>query len=394
MKPELLAPAGDWAMLNAAINAGADAVYFGVKDLNMRHSARNFPIDDLKRIGKLEVKKYLALNTVIFDEELKDIKKVLQEAYSSNIDAVICWDMSVMEIAREFGLAVHLSTQASVSNLKALQFYERQGVKRFILARELSLEQVKNIKSNSSAEIECFIHGAMCVSVSGRCFMSQFLENKSANCGKCFQPCRRPYIIRDKETGFELEVGDNYVMSPKDLCTMPFIDKLIESKIDALKIEGRSKTPEYVDAVVRAYRSAIDAYEKNELTEKLKSSLAKDLAKVYNRGFSSGFYLGKPLNEWTSSEGNASEVKKIEVGKVTDYYGKSGVAAIKAECDGFSKGDTLMVIGNTTGIVKQKVESIELDKRQVGTISKGDWVGVKFDKLVRSNDRVYKIISS
>ena len=393
MKPELLAPAGDWAMLNAAVNAGADAVYFGVKDMNMRHSARNFSIDDLKKIGKLNVKKYLALNTVVFDDELEDIKKVLQEAYSSNIDAVICWDMSVLEIAKELGLTVHLSTQASVSNLKSLQFYEKYGVKRFILARELSLDQVKNIKSNSSAEIECFIHGAMCVSVSGRCFMSQFLDNKSANCGKCFQPCRRPYIIKDKETGFELEVGDNYVLSPKDLCTMPFIDRLIESKIDALKIEGRSKTPEYVDAVVRAYRAAIDAHENNELTEELKSSLTKDLAKAYNRSFSSGFYLGKPLNEWASSEGNASEVKKIEVGKVTGYYGRSGVAAIRAECEGFSVGDTLMVIGSTTGIVRQKVESIELDKKQVSAINKGDWAGVKLGKLVRENDRVYKIIS-
>ncbi|MFH0798412.1 MAG: peptidase U32 family protein [Candidatus Woesearchaeota archaeon] len=392
MKPELLAPAGDWAMLNAAMNSGADAVYFGVQNMNMRHSARNFSIDDLKRIGKLEVKKYLALNTIVFDDEIKEIKNVLQEAYASNIDAVICWDMSVLEMAKELGMTIHLSTQASVSNLKALQFYEKQGVKRFILARELSLDQIKNIKSNSSAEIECFIHGAMCVSVSGRCFMSQFLDNKSANCGRCFQPCRRPYIIKDKESGFELEVGDNYVLSPKDLCTMPFIDRLIASKMDAFKIEGRSKTPEYVDAVVRAYRAAIDAYEKNELTEELKTSLTKDMSRAYNRGFSSGFYLGKPLNEWASSEGNVSEVKKIEVGKVTGYYGKSGVAAIKAECDGFSVGDTLMVIGSTTGIVKQKVESIELDKRQVSTINKGDWVGVKFDKLVRENDRVYKII--
>ncbi|MEA3378546.1 MAG: U32 family peptidase [Nanoarchaeota archaeon] len=394
MKPEILAPAGNWAMLNAAKNAGADAIYFGIKGLNMRHSAKNFEITDLKEIGKLDLKKYITLNTVIYDTEINKVKKIIEEAYSSGINAVICWDMVVLQTAKDYGMDIHLSTQASVSNLEAIKAYQKLGVKRFILARELSLEQIKNIRSHTHAELECFIHGAMCVAVSGRCFMSNFINGFSANRGKCFQPCRRPYLIKDKDSGYELEVGNNYILSPKDLCTMPFIDKIIDAGINSLKIEGRSKTPEYVDCVVRAYRKAVDAYEENKLDEKLKDLLTKDLSQSYHRGFSSGFYLGKPLNAWAAKEGNVSNVKKIEVGKVINFYNQKKAAAIKIFAGGFEQNDLLLVVGNKSGVVKQKVSSIEKNNEKIKEAKKGDVVAIKFNKKVRENDKVYKIISS
>jgi len=300
--------------------------------------------------------------------------------------------MGVLKIAKEVGIDVHLSTQASVSNVDALEFYKMQGVTRFILARELSLEQIKQIKEKTNAEIEVFVHGAMCVSISGRCFMSHFLEHKSANRGKCFQPCRRPYIVKDKEMGYELEVGNNFVMSPKDLCALPIIDKLIEAKIDVFKIEGRAKNPEYVDIVVRAYKKAIDAYYDGKLTEELKNKLMEDLKQAYNRKFSTGFFETKPLTDWATSEGNESKVTKLEVGKIVNYYKHNNVAVIKVQAENFEVGDILLVIGETSGVVRQKVENMEEDHKDVCCARKGDLVAVKFNQLVRENDRVYKLI--
>jgi len=308
---EILAPAGNFAMLNAAVNAGADAVYFGIKGLNMRESAKNFTIADLKKFPK-GIKKYLALNTIIYDKEIKKVKTILTKA-KPYIDAVICWDLSVIKIAKELKIPIHLSTQASVSNIEAINLYKKLGVERFILARELTLKQIKEIKKNTNVEIEVFIHGAMCVSYSGRCFLSQHLFNRSANRGKCIQPCRRKYKIIDTENKKELTLGEQSIISPKDLCTLPFIEEILKLNPTALKIEGRAKTPEYVDTVVRIYKTATDAYNNKKLTKKLKEELLKELELSYNRGFHEGFYKGLPTpDSFTQEEGNISKVKKIK----------------------------------------------------------------------------------
>ena len=375
---EILAPAGNFAMLNAAVNAGADAIYFGIKGFNMRESANNFTIEDLKKFPK--IKKYLALNTIIYDSEIKKAKEILTQA-KPYIDAVICWDMSVIKIANELNIPIHLSTQASVSNLEAIKQYQKIGVKRFILARELTLEQINYIKQNTDAEIEIFIHGAMCVSYSGRCFLSQHLFNKSANRGKCIQPCRRKYKIIDTENNKELTLEPQSILSPKDLCTLPFIEEIIKINPTSLKIEGRAKTPEYVDTVVRVYKKAIQGEDKDKLM--------KELELVYNRGFHDGFYKGLPTpDSFTKSEGNISKVKKELLGKVVNYYNKNKVAAIQL-FNNLKQGDTILIQGNKTGNLKLKVTSMQIENKPVDKAEKC-LVAIKSEK-VRENDKVYKI---
>jgi len=387
-KPELLAPASDFAMLNAAISAGADAVYFGVKELNMRVTAKNFSLKELGNVVRLchknKVKAYLTLNTGIYENELEKIKKILKEAKKQKIDAVIAWDVSVIKEAIKQKLNVHLSTQAGVSNSEAALFYKKLGVKRIILARECSLEDIKKIKKKAKIETEVFVHGAMCVSVSGRCFTSQFLFGKSANKGDCLQPCRREYIVKDAEEGHELKLENNQVMSAKDLCTLPFIDKLVKAKIDVFKIEGRNRSPEYVKVVTEAYRAAIDNYPKVN-----KGGLLKKLRTVYNRGFSSGFFLGKPINEFTDSYGSKATKKKKYIGYVNNFYKKIKVAEIKIEAGKLEKGDVVLMIGPTTGVKEQKITSIQINHKEVKEVKKGQRAGIKVNSLLRENDKIY-----
>ena len=393
-KPELLSPIFDFTSLNAAISAGCDSVYFGIKELNMRINAKNFTLNEIKRVvdicHKNNVKAYLTLNTIIYDSELEKIKKILIGAKKAKVDAVICWDFSVINEARKLKMPIHISTQASVSNLEAVNFYKKLGATRIILARELSLEQIKKIIKNSKIEIECFVHGAMCVSISGRCFMSQFVFGKSANRGDCIQPCRRRYLLKDIEEGYELELGNNHVLSPKDLCTLPFIEKLIESGINAFKIEGRSRSPEYVKTVSECYRKAIDAYFENKLTKELKNELMKELEKVYNRGFSSGFYLGKPINEFIESD-NQSKTKKVFIGIIKNYYSKKGVAELKLFTGKLKLNDNIMIQGATTGVIEQKIKSMEIEHKKINEARKGNEIGIKLDKIARKNDRVFLI---
>ncbi len=394
-KPELLSPASNWPMLVAAINAGADSVYFGLKQLNMRATAKNFELRELKKIAdychKNNVKAYLTLNTIIYEDELKTLNKILNKAKEAKIDAVICWDLAVIQYAKKIKMPIILSTQASVSNSAAIKEYEKVGVKRITLARECSLEQIKNISKKTKLEIEVFIHGAMCVSISGRCFISQFLFNKSANRGECLQPCRRSYIAKDAEEGHELEIENHYVMSPKDLCTLPFIEKLIEAKIDCFKIEGRARSPEYIKVVTEVYREAIDAYFDKKLNEKLTKNLAKKLEKVYNRGFSSGFYLGKPLHEWNDVYGSKATERKFYLGKVLNYYRKVGVAEIKIENKNVKIGDKIIIIGNKTGVVETVIKSMKKEYKKIDAAKKGSKVGIKINDLVRENDKVYVV---
>jgi U32 family peptidase len=382
-KYELLAPAGDFAMLVAAVNAGADAVYFGLKEFSMRAGAKNFEIQDLEKIKKLcgKVKKYLTINTIIYDDELKKLE-VLIKKIKGKVDAVICWDLSVIELCKKYKIPFFISTQASVSNKQAALFYKKLGAKRIILARELNLNQIKEI--SKVIDIECFVHGAMCVAISGRCFTSQFLFNKSANRGQCLHPCRRAYIVKDKQEGYKLELDNDKVMSAKDLCTLPFIESMKKAGVKAFKIEGRNRDPRYVDTVVRVYRKALD---KKLSNDEIKKSL-DELKKIYNKGFSSGFYLGLPAPEdFSKLENSAATEKKHFVGKVAHYFEKSKVSAVKLVSE-LKVGDNIIIIGPTTGIVKSKIERIEINNKPIQKAKKGQEIGIK-TPLVRRNDEVY-----
>ena len=391
-KYELLAPVGDFPMLAAAVNAGADAVYFGLKEFSMRANAKNFGISDLIEIRKVcndslrKVKMFLTLNTIIYDRELGKMEKVIKKI-KGKVDAVICWDLSVIQLCKKHKIPFFISTQASVANKQAALFYKKLGAKRVVLARELDLKQVKEI--SKIIDVEAFCHGAMCVAVSGRCFMSQFTFGKSANRGECLQNCRRTYIVKDKQEGFELELDNDTVLSAKDLCTLPFIEKLKSAGIMSFKIEGRNRDPRYVDTVVRVYRKALD----KKLSKKEIEEGMAELKRVYNRGFSSGVYLGLPsADDFAKKENNSATEKKHFVGKVTHYFNKVSVAAIKLSSE-LNVGDDILIIGPTTGIVKDKVERIEIDGVSVKKAGKGQYVGIKLPS-VRKGDEVYVVVKN
>jgi len=385
MKYELLAPAGNFPMLVTAVNAGANAVYFGLKEFSMRAGAENFKISDLPMIKKIcgkKVKKYLVLNTIIYDNELDKIKKIIKKI-KGKVNAVICWDLSIIQLCKQYKIPFFISTQASISNIESAKFYKKLGAKRVVLARELNLKQIKKI--SKIIDIECFAHGAMCVSVSGRCFTSQFLFNKSANRGECIQPCRRSYIVSDSE-GNKLKLKNNKILSAKDLCTLPFIEKMKKAGIKCFKIEGRSRDPKYVDTVIRVYRKALD----KKLTKKEIQESLDELKKVYNREFSSGFYLKLPTSDdFAKVEHSASTEKKHFVGKVTHYYPKIKVATIKL-VSGLKVGDNIIIIGKTTGLEKSKIKYIEIKHKSVKKAKKNDEIGIKLPK-VKINDDVYLI---
>ncbi|PIN91520.1 protease [Candidatus Pacearchaeota archaeon CG10_big_fil_rev_8_21_14_0_10_35_13] len=386
---ELLAPVGNFKTLHAAVTAGADAVYFGIKSFNMRDSATNFTISELSKVrkycnsGKKKVKMYLTLNTIIYDNELKKLEEVVKKI-KGKVDAVICWDLSVISLCRKYKIPFHISTQASVSNSKAAKHYKDLGAERVVLAREVSLKQIKEISKVIDTEI--FGHGAMCVSISGRCFMSQFQHNRSANRGQCTHPCRRSYVVKDME-GNELKLENNKVMSAKDLCTLPFIEKIKSSGIVSLKIEGRMREPEYVFNVISVYRKALD---KKLSKKEVDDSLVK-LSEVYNRDFSSGFFLGLPTpDDFTNSENSSSTKTKRFVGKVTNYWKKSGVAAVRLNAGTLKVGDEVIITGENT-FISTKIPSIEINHKNVPSFSKGEIAGIKLP-LCRKNDEVYKVI--
>lgn len=399
----LLSPVGSFDMLVSAIDAGCDAVYLGIKGINMRDRAKNFTLTGLSKAVKYaherNVEVYLTLNTIIFDNEINKIKKILQFSKKIKINGIIAWDLAVLGLAKKYGLPIHLSTQASVSNLEAIKQYHNLGVKRFVLARELSLKQIKHIikgakKINKDIEIETFIHGAMCVSLSGRCFMSEFLygANTSANRGKCIQPCRREYIVTDTETKKQLKLSNNYVMSPKDLATILFIDQLIKAGIKVFKIEGRNKGAEYTKIATQCYREAIDLFFKNKLTVKKKQELYNKLKKIYNRGFSDGFYHGVPVDQWSDAYGNKSKTKKTYLGKIINVYKKINVFEMRLEVKDIKLNDNILIIGDKTGVIEQKIKSMQLDvNKPISVAKKGETVAIKIEnsKLPNKNDKVY-----
>ena len=408
MKPkiEVMAPAGDWTCLRAALQSGADAVYFGLRGLNMRSGSGNFAPADMKRIvrdcHRAGARAYLALNTMIYESEIARVERVLQAAKAAGIDAVICWDMAVVQRASALGLPVFLSTQMSVANSEAIGFFHRTfGIRRFVLARECTLAQIRAIRrrlAGQDVEIEVFAHGAMCVSISGRCFLSESTAGKSANRGECTQPCRREYRLMDDEGNASFRMGDSYLLSPEDLCTLPFIEKLIEAGITSLKIEGRARTPEYVATVTSAYRRAVDFYCANRRRRNfkaefqvLKESLLAELDGVFHRGLSSGFFLGRPVGQWTRADGNRATKSKHHVGEVVNYFRKAGAAEIHVRNAAFSLGDELLFQGPTTGLVRTRVTSIQIAHEARQTAARGENVAVRVGQPVRPRDRVFVV---
>lgn len=395
---ELLAPAGSFESLIAAIKAGADSVYLGIGDMNMRASATvNFKFEDLKEIAKIchrnRVKVYITLNTVVYDNEIESIKKIIDEIKRQKIDAIIASDMAVINYARKLGIPVHISTQMSISNIESVKFFS-QFADRMVLARELNLEQVKSIceeikrqeiygPNGNLVEIEVFAHGAMCVAVSGRCQMSLYHNNLSANRGKCVQTCRRKYQVTDMDSGKELVLDNNFVMSRSDMCTLGMLDKLVESGVKVLKIEGRGRGPEYVDKVIRTYRDALIAIEEKKFNKELVEKSLENLKTVFNRGFSEGFYMGRSQDEWAKGENNLATEKKQLIGQINNFYPKIWVALVdnnnKVE---IKNGSEFIVTGPTTGLVRGKFEEIRLEDKIIT---------FKVNSKVRVNDKVFLI---
>jgi len=389
-----MAPAGNFECLHAAIQGGADSVYFGVEKLNMRsHSANNFKMTDLTEIVRIcseyGVKTYLTLNIVLYDEDLEDMRRTLDAAKQAGVTAVIASDMAAIAYARSIGVEVHISTQLSISNAEALRFYA-QFADVIVLARELNLTQVKEIKSiidrdnicgpsGRPVEIEMFAHGALCMAISGKCYLSLHEYGASANRGACYQICRRAYDVRDRETGAELTVDNKYIMSPKDLCTIEFMDKIIDAGVTVFKIEGRARSAEYVKRVASCYRRAADAVCDGTYTAELGTMMKKELEEVFNRGFWDGYYQGARLGEWSEIYGSKASRKKAYCGKITNWFGRLGVAEILVESYSLKVGDRILIIGPTSGCVEYVVPEIRVDLKPVEEASKGVYCSVPID---------------
>ncbi len=389
---ELMAPVGSFTSLITACRAGADAVYFGVEDFTMRAGKKNFSVSDIKKIREIcdsyprKPKIYLVLNTIVYDKELKKLESIVKKV-AGEVDAVICWDFAVINLCKKYKVPFFISTQASVANKETAEFYKKHGAKRIVLARELNIDQIKEISKVEGLEIEVFIHGAMCVSVSGRCFISQFLHNRSGNRGECFHPCRRSYKVIDERYGHELNLENNKVMSAKDLCTLPFIDKLKKAGVKAFKIEGRNRDPLYVDTVIRVYREALD----NKISKERVIELMKELQLVYNKGFSSGFYLGKPTpSDFSEVENSMSDYYKSLLGRVVHVYPKAKTASIRLS-DKLKIGEEIFIIDDRIGVEKVKVSRMEIENKEVKSAKKGHEVGIKFPFEVFKNVEVYKM---
>lgn len=409
---EIMAPAGNFECLQAAIQGGADSVYFGVEKLNMRsHSANNFRMSDLEEICRIcrshGVKSYLTLNIVLYNEDLEDMRKTLDAARQAGITAVIASDMAAIMYARQIGLEVHISTQLSISNLEALRFYS-QFADVIVLARELNLHQVKEIKegiiregikgpSGRPVEIEMFAHGALCMAISGKCYLSLHEYGASANRGSCYQICRRGYEVTDLETGNQLVVDNKYIMSPKDLCTIEFMDKIIDAGVTVFKIEGRARSAEYVKKTASCYRKAADAVCDGTYTPELASGLKKELSEVFNRGFWDGYYQGARLGQWSEVYGSKATRRKIYSGKVTNWFGKIGVAEILVESASLHKGDRILITGPSTGVIEMTVPEIRVDLEQTDHADKGTYCSIPVGKellescegKLRRSDKVY-----
>ncbi|WP_157547295.1 peptidase U32 family protein [Kordia zhangzhouensis] len=406
---ELMAPAGNFESLQAALDNGADSVYFGVEQLNMRARASiNFTLDDLEEISSRckakNVRTYLTLNTIIYDHDLSIVKTLIKRAKEADITAVIAMDQAVIATAREANMEVHISTQINITNIETVKFYA-MFADTMVLSRELSLRQVKKITeqiekeqikgpSGKLVEIEIFGHGALCMAVSGKCYMSLHSHNSSANRGACKQNCRKKYTVIDQETGFEMELDNEYIMSPKDLCTIDFLDQISEAGIKVLKIEGRGRAPEYVARVIKCYREAIDSIATGTYNKQQVIEWMQELEKVYNRGFWSGYYLGQKLGEWSKGSGSHATQKKVYIGKGMHFFPKSMIGEFKIEAFDLTIGDTILITGPTTGAKEVVVrEMLVNDEKQIkGT--KGDSITMPLEFRIRPSDKLYKIVET
>ena len=406
---EIMAPVGSRESLAAAIQAGANSVYFGIGKLNMRsHSANHFTIDDLNEIAETckahGIQTYLTVNTVIYGEDITTMHEIIDAAKAANITAVIASDVAVMMYCRQAGVEVHLSTQLNISNIDALKFYA-QFADVAVLARELNMDQVKEIheqilKQNicgpkgEPIRIEMFCHGAFCMAISGKCYMSLHDANRSANRGECVQICRRSYTVTDNETGNQLEIDNKYIMSPKDLKSVRFIDKMMDAGVRVFKIEGRARGPEYVHTVVSCYKEAIESVLDGTFTEEKKDKWDERLSTVFNRGFWDGYYQGQKMGEWTKEYGNKATEKKVLIGKVMKYFSRLGVAEIAVEANTFAKGEKLLITGNTTGAMFLNADEIRYDLKPVEVAEQGWRVSIPVPDKVRPNDKLFKLVKS
>ena len=402
---EIMAPVGSYESLNAAIAAGADSVYFGVEQLNMRAaSSVNFTLDDLAEIVRTAhaagVKTYLTVNIVIYDDEMEVMRRIIDRAKAEGIDAIIATDLAAILYAREVGMEVHISTQSNLSNIEAVRFFA-QWADVVVLARELSFEQIAAIArqideqnicgpAGERVRIEMFAHGAMCMSMSGKCYLSEHESHHSANRGACRQICRRKYTITDKETGHALDIDGQYVLSPKDLCTIDFLDTFIGAGVRVLKIEGRARGGEYVKRVVECYNEALGLMERGEYNAESVAPLKERLRTVFNRDFWGGYYAAKTMVEHSEHYGSSATLKKVYMGKVTNYFKRIGVAEVLVEACEVQEGEALLFMGEKTGVVEQRAEGIMLDEKPAESAKQGDYISLKTVQEVRRGDKVYK----
>jgi putative protease len=406
---EIMAPVGSYESLMAAIQGGAGSVYFGVEHLNMRsRSANNFSLDDLRKIveiaAKNSVKTYLTLNVEIFDGEIKQMHGVLDAAKEAGVSAVIAADVSVIQYARSINLEVHISTQVNITNIEAVKFYS-MFADVVVLAREMNLGRVWEISDQIKKEqikgpngelikLEMFSHGALCMAISGKCYLSLHEMNSSANRGSCLQTCRRAYTVTDKETGAELELDNEYIMSPKDLKTIHFLNKVLDAGVSVLKIEGRARSPEYVKTVVQCYREAVEAYFEEDFMDEKIEDWNKRLSSVFNRGFWDGYYLGQRLGEWSKNYGSLASKRKLYIGKGTNYFAKIKVGEFKLETNNLKIGDEIVITGPTTGVVETTVKEIRVDLKPVEEGKKGERISIPIDTKIRRADKLFKVVDA
>jgi U32 family peptidase len=406
---EIMAPVGSFESLMAAIQGGADSVYFGIGSLNMRsRSSLNFTIDDLHKIvsiaGKHKIKTYLTLNTVMYDNDLNQMRSYVNAAKEAGISAIIASDVAVMQYASSAGVEVHLSTQLNITNYESLQFYAHFADVA-VLARELNLDQVAQIyiqvtqnklcgPGGKPIRLEMFVHGALCMAVSGKCYLSLHEMNASANRGSCMQICRKGYHVTDKDTGIELDIDNEYIMSPKDLKTIHFLNKILDSGVRVLKIEGRARSPEYVKTTVACYREAVEAWLDDSFTEEKIKDWDTRLKTVFNRGFWNGYYLGQRLGEWSANYGSEATKRRIYIGKGTNYFSKLGVAEFQMDAKDLSVGDEILITGPTTGVIEMTVDEIRVDLEQVQTTRKGERFSISVPEKVRRSDKLYKMVDA
>lgn len=405
----IMAPVGSFESLIAAIQGGADSIYFGIEQLNMRaRSSHNFTMDDMLKIGSIckeyDIQTYLTVNTIMYDKDLDFMKNVIRKAKEQKIDAIIASDQSAIQYARSVDIPVHISTQLNISNIETIKFYSGYA-DVVVLARELDLEQVsvitktireENIKGPGGdlVAIELFAHGALCMAISGKCYLSLHEQNYSANRGECMQTCRKPYLVTEKESGYQLEIDNEYIMSPKDLCTINFINKILDAGVKVLKIEGRARPPEYVNTVTKCYDEAVNAYIDGSYGEEKIKNWRQRLSSVFNRGFWDGYYLGQKIGEWSHRYGSRATKRKIYIGKAINYFTKIKVAEFKIEAGALKAGDDILITGPTTGVVYSQIKEIRVDRKPVNKASKGEHFSIAIDDQVRRSDKLFKVVDA